>query len=190
MSYSRFFFAILALTLALFLAGCSGRPVDQIDRTEKAKAAAAAEAALEFAPNDWKEGEDDWAVASRALEQEKWGEASTALLKAKAHYDKARDIAQGLRAAAVKEINGTSETARIRLDALKKDLETGAKKIPAAKLKTFQEAMKVAEDKLASAPTKMSEGHYQDAKLAAGQSLREIWDIQKEVDQALGKKSK
>ena len=188
MKSSRFIFALAAVTFAFFLFGCSGKPLDQIDMTEKARQAAVDEAALEFAPQDWQEAETDWATARRYIEQEKWGEATTALMKAKAHYAKARDIAAGLREQTIKEINGTQETARQRCDTLKKALDANAKKIPAAKLKDLQEACKTAEENIAKVATQMSDKKYQDAKYLSGTTLRAVWESQTELDKILGKK--
>jgi hypothetical protein len=190
MKNSRFILILVALSLALLFLGCSGKPTEQIERAEKTRAAALAASAAEFAAQDWKDAEDDWAVAQRALENEKWGDAATALMKASAHYNKAAQIAQGLKDQTLKEISGTQETAKLRIETLRKDLEANAKKVPAAKMKSIQEGIKAVQEKLASATSQVEKGQFQDAKLQAGTALREIWEAQKDLDQALGKKGK
>ena len=188
MKFSRLIYISLALSIAFFVLACSGRPVEYIEKTENAMQQAKAEHAEEFAPEDWKTGEDDWRAAQGQLEKEKWGEATTSLLKAKAHFEKARDIAKGKRAAAIQEIENTKKTAEMRCKALKDALETEGKKLSAAKRKEFEDACKTAEEKIVKVGTQLENGQYNDAKYLAGSTLREVWEAQKELDTALGKK--
>ena len=188
MKYSRFFYLLIVLTLAFLVFACSGKPVEQIQMTEKAMQQAKDEHAEEFAPEDWKVGETAWNDAQSKIEKEKWGEATTALLKAKTRFEKARDVAKGKRAAAIQEIEGTKTTAEKRCKALKESLEASGKKLSAAKRKEFEEACKSAEEKIAKVATQLQNGQYNDAKYLAGSTLREVWEAQKELDSLTGKK--
>ncbi len=188
MKFSRFCYFCLILTLVFFAFACAGKPVDSIEKTQAAMDQAKAEHAEEFAPTEWKTGEEDWRAAQSLLDKEKWGEASTALLKAKGHFEKAREQAKGKRAAAIQEIEGTKGTAEKRCKALKDTLEAEGKKLPAAKRKEFEEACKTAEEKIAKVGTQLQNGQYSDAKFLAGSTLREVWEAQKELEGLIGKK--
>ncbi len=188
MKFSRLIYIFLGLSIAFFLFACSGKPVEYIQKTENAMQQAKAEHAEEFAPEDWKTGEDDWRTAQSQLDKEKWGDATTSLLKAKSHFEKARDIAKGKRAAAIQEIQNTKITAEQRCKAFKDALQANSKKLPAAKRQEFEDACKVAEEKIAKVGTQLENGQYNDAKYLAQSTLREVWEAQKELDTALGKK--
>ncbi len=189
MKCSRLFYLLVVLSLALLVLGCSARPVDQIQRAEKAMEQAKAEHAEEFAAEDWKAGDDAWRSAQAKLEQEKYGEATTLLLKAQTRFEKARGIAKGKREDAIKEIKNTQKTAELRCKALKDDLEKVGKKLPAAKRKEFEDACKTAEDKISKVTVQLDAGQYSDAKMTAGTTLREIWEAQKELEKVTGKKT-
>jgi len=189
MKCSRLFFLATLLSLALLFVACSAKPVDQIQRAEKARVAAQAEKAEEFAPEDWKAGDDAWRSANTKIEQEKYGEATTLLLKAQTRFEKARDIAKGKREDTIKEITNNRTTAELRCKTLKSELEKAAKKLPAAKRKEFEEACKNAEEKIAKVQAQLDSHQYSDAKMTAGTALREIWEVQKELEKATGKKT-
>ncbi len=189
MKCSRLFFLLTLLSLALILFGCSAKPVDQIQRAEKARAQAQTEHAEEFAPEDWKAGDDAWRSANTLIEQAKYGQATTLLLKAQTRFEKARDIAKGKREETIKEIKNTRQIGETRCKALKDDLEKAGKKLSPAKRKDFEDFCKSAEEKLAKVQVQLDGGQYSDANMTARTTLREIWDTQKELDKALGKKT-
>ncbi len=189
MKCSRLFFLLIVLALALFIVGCSTKPVDQIQSAEKAMAQAKAEHAEEFAPEDWKAGEDAWRTANARVDAGKYGEATTLLLKAQTRFQKARDIAKGKREDTIKEIKNNKTTAELRCKALKADLEKAGKKLPAAKRQEFEDACKAAEEKIAKVQVQLDGGQYSDAKMTVGTTLREIWEAQKELEKATGKKT-
>ena len=188
MKFSRLIYLCLVLSLAFFVFACSGKPVEYIERTEKAMQQAKEEHAEDFAAEDWKAGEESMRAAQGLLEKEKWGEATTALLRAKSRFEKARDVAKGHRAAAIQEIEGTKKTAEMRCKALKDALDASGKKLAAAKRKEFEEACKSADETIAKVGTQLQNGQYGDAKLLAGSTLREVWEVQKELDGLVGKK--
>ena len=189
MKCSRLFFLFLVLSLALLIFGCSSKPVEQIAKAEKSMELAKAEHAEEFAPEDWKAAEDAWRSAQARVSNQQYGEATTLLLKASTRFDKARTIAKGKREEAIKEIKNTQKTAEMRCKALKDDLEKNGKKLPAATRKEMEEACKSAEEKIAKVNTQLENGQYGDAKLLAGTTLREVWEAQKDLEKALGKKT-
>ncbi len=188
MKCSRFIYLLIVMTLAFVIFACSGKPVEQIQLTEKAMQQAKDEHAEEFAPEDWKAADTAWRDAQTKIEQQKWGDSTTLLLKAKTRFEKARDLAKGKRAAAIQEIEGTKVTAEKRCKALKDALEAGGKKLSAAKRKEFEEACKSAEEKIANVATKLQNGQYNDARYLAQSTLREVWEAQKELDGLTGKK--
>jgi len=189
MKCSRLFFLFLVLSLAFLIFACAGKPVEQIQKTEKAMEQAKAEHAEEFAPEDWKAGEDAWRSASAQLDAQKYGDAATTLLKAQTRFTKARDIAKGKREEAIKEIKNTQKTAEMRCKALHDDLDKSGKKLTAAKRKEFEDACKAADEKIAKVNTQLQNGQYNDAKYLAGSTLREVWEAQKELEKAIGKKT-
>ncbi len=189
MKCSRLIYLLIAVTLAFVVFACSGKPVEQIQMTEKAMQQAKDEHAEDFASEEWKAGEAAWTDAQARIDKEKWGEATTLLLKAKTRFEKARDVAKGRRAAAIQEIEGTKMTAEKRCKALKETLDASGKKLSAAKRKEFEEACKTAEEKIAKVGTQLQNGQYNDAKFLAGSTLREVWEAQKELDGLIGKKS-
>ena len=188
MKFSRLIYLCLVLSLAFFVFACSGKPVEYIEKTEKAMQQAKEEHAEDFAAEEWKTGEEDMRTAQGLLEKEKWGEATTALLKAKAHFEKARDVAKSHRAAAIQEIENTKKAAELRCNTLKEALAANSKKLAAAKRTEFEDACKSAEEKIAKVGTQLQNGQYGDAKLLAGTTLREVWEVQKELDALVGKK--
>jgi hypothetical protein len=189
MKCSRLFFLFLVLSLAFLIFACSPKPVDQIQKTEKAMEQAKAEHAEEFAPDEWKAGEDAWRAANAQIDQQKYGDVTATLLKAKTRFEKARDIAKGKRDEAIKEIKNTQKTAEMRCKALHDDLDKSGKKLSAAKRKEFEEACKAADEKIAKVTTQLENGQYNDAKYLAGSTLREVWEAQKELEKAIGKKT-
>jgi hypothetical protein len=188
MKFTRYYYLCLVLVLASFAFACSGKPVEMIEKTQAVMEQAKAEHADEFASDEWKSGEDAWKKAQGLMEKEKWGESNAPLLNAKGHFEKAREQAKGKRAAAIQEIEGTKVTAEKRCQALKDSLNAEGKKLPAAKQKEFGEICKASEEKIAKAAEQLKNGQYNDAKLLAGTTLREIWEAQKELESLTGKK--
>jgi hypothetical protein len=188
MKCSRLLYIIIAFNVGLFVLGCSGRPVEQIDRTEKARQQAKDEHADQFAPDEWKIAETAWSEAQAKLEQQKWGEASNQLLRAASNYVKARDIAQGQRQAAIQEIENTRKTIEIRTKALKDEIAANAKKLNPARTKSLEELLKGIDEKAAKIGSQLQQGLYSDAKYLAGTTLREVWDTRKEFEGYIGKK--
>ena len=188
MKFSRLIYLCLVLSFAFFIFACSGKPVEYIEKTEKAMQQAKTEHAEEFASDDWKTGEEDMRTAQGLIEKEKWGDATKALLKAKAHFEKARDVAKGKRAVAIREIGDTQKVAESRCKVLKEALAANSKKLSAAKRKEYEDACKAADEKIAKVSTQLQNGQYGDAKLLAGSTLREVWEAQKELDGMIGKK--
>ncbi len=188
MKYSRLFYLLIILSLAFVVFGCSAKPVDAIQRAEKAMQQAKAEHAEEFAPEDWKAGDDAWRTAQSNLDKEKWGDAGPLLLKAKTRFEKARDIAKGKREEAIRDIKNTQKLAEMRCKVLKDDLDKNSKKLSAAKRKEMEETCKTAEEKIAKVNVQLENGQYSDAKYLAGSTLREVWEAQKDMDKVLGKK--
>jgi len=190
MKYSRPTNCLLLLFLALFVLGCSGRPVEQIEKTERAMQQAKTEHAEEFATTEWKDGEKAWQDAQGFLDKEKWGDANIALLKAKTRFEKARDIAKGKRQDAIKEIQNLQKTIELRCQTLKANLEKNAAKLAKKRRDELEASCKEIEDKAATVKTKLEREEYYDSKFLAQQTLRQVWETEKDLESALGGRRK
>ncbi len=189
MRYFRLLFLLIPV-LVLCTYGCSGKPTEQIERTEKAQLAAKAEYADQFAPDDWRAAEQSFGEAQGYIAKEKWGDATRVLLKAKTRYEKARDLAHNKKDAKITEIKNNQTTLEKRAKALKDALDAGGAKVPAAKKQTILEVCKDAEEKLAKITTQLENGQFQDADYLAKSTLRLVWEAQQELDSSVkGKKS-
>lgn len=173
--------------LTFLFYGCASKPQDMIDKTEHAMQDAKAAHADFFAPDDWKAAEQASGQAQTLLEQKKWGEANTALLKALNRYGKARELAQGKKEAFVKEVQGYQTVTEKRLKELKDKIAAGAK-LSAASKKTLDEECKTVEENNAKVTTQIGQGQFSDAKLLAQQTMRKVWEVQEEYFPSKGAK--
>jgi hypothetical protein len=185
MKFSSLLF-ILILLLTFSMIGCSAKPTDLIDQTEKTMQQAKAEYAEQFAPEDWRAAEQAYGEAQARLEKEKWGEASTLLLKAKTRYAKARDLAKGKREAAILEIKNIQKTAELRCKTLREEIDANAKKLTAPRKKGLEEICKEIDEKIAKVTTQLDNGQYSDAKFLAQTTMRQVWEAQKELEGYVG----
>jgi hypothetical protein len=176
------------LLLTLILYGCSARPVEQIEQTEKTMEQAKAEFAEQFAPEDWRAAEEAWKEADAALQKESYGPATTLLLKAKTRYAKARDLAKNKRADAIREIKNFQKTAEIRFGELKTAIDANAKKLTPARRKTLDDTCKEIEEKIARVTTQLENGQYSEAKYLAQTTMRQVWETQQELEGYVGGK--
>jgi hypothetical protein len=190
MKNSYRFFMLFVVSLAAIAYGCSARPAEQIAKTEKAMQQAQAEHADFFAPEDWKAAEQAWKDAQAKLDQQKYGDANLILLKAKTRYEKARDLAKGKRASAIKEIVDLQNTIDLRCKGLKSGIDTKGKKLTARQKRSLEETCKSVEEKLVKIKTQLDQAQYQDAKFLAQTTLREVYEGEKELDGYLGGKKK
>jgi hypothetical protein len=170
-------FAVILLIPFLFY-GCASKPVEMIDKTEKAMEEAKAAHADFFAPEDWKAAEAASAQAQGLLEQEKWSDANTALLKAMSRYAKAEEISKDKKEAFLREVQGIQSSAEKRLKDLKD--KAASAKFPAAKQKELDEECKAIDENFQKVSKQLADGLYSDAKLNAGQTARRIWDVTQE----------
>jgi hypothetical protein len=174
------------LSLAFVVYGCASKPVEMIDKTEKAMQEAKAEHAEFFASDDWKAAEQAWDQASKLLDQEKWGDASTALLRASSRYAKARDLAKDKRGAFLKEVQDLQKTIDIRYKELKDKVAAGSAKLSATNRKAIEESCKEIEENTAKIPTQLDQGQFNDAKYLAGTTLRKVWEVGQDLNGYLG----
>lgn len=176
MKYSHVLVSLGILTLAVFAAGCASKPTEMIEQTELARQQAQAEHAEQFALNDWNEAEKAWDQAAQKLEAESYGEAYTLLLKAKTRYNKAKELAAGQRAQAIKDIEGLQNTAKVRCDKLKESI--AAKRLSSSKKKEMEEEVTQIEQQIAQISDQVEKGQYNDAKFLASKTLRRIWEAE------------
>jgi hypothetical protein len=166
------------LMVAFLFYGCASKPVEMIDKTQKAMDHAKAAHADFFAPEDWKAAETASAQAQTLLEQEKWSEANTALLRAMNRYSKAEELATGKKEAFLREVQGYQTVTEKRLKELQD--KVAAAKLPAAKQKEVDaECQSIAENS-AKVTKQLADGQFSDAKLLAQQMMRKVWDVKEE----------
>jgi hypothetical protein len=179
MKYSRSFLFVMMIILVFFLSACSGRPTDSIQRTEQAKAEAAAEHAELFAADYWSAAEKAMQEANVKLDAKSYGEASNLLLKAKTNYNKARELAKSKREALIKSVNGTLVTIGKRM---KSDLldDPAAARLPAARKKEFDDRVKQIENGVATIEDHLKNHRYTEAETLAGRTMREVFEVQQE----------
>jgi hypothetical protein len=168
----------LFLLLPLLFSGCASKPVEMIDKTQTAMDHAKAAHADFFAPEDWKAAETASAQAQTLLDQEKWSEANTALLKAMSRYGKAEEISKDKKEAFLRDVQGIQSSAEKRLKDLKDKAATA--KFTAAKQKEINEECKAIEENFTKVPKQLADGLFSDAKLNAQQTARRIWDVTQE----------
>jgi len=163
----------VVLTLSLWFIGCSGRPVEQEQRTKSAMEQAKAEYASEFAPEDWQAAEQAFADANAALEKGSWGPAQTTLLKAESRYRKARDTAKAKREDLIRGVTGDRKAAEMRFAKLKENM--GKTKLSKSQKEDLDEACREIETNLGKLDTQLQKGDFSQAKYNAGSTLRLVW---------------
>jgi hypothetical protein len=173
---------------SLCLSACSGRPEQQIARTDQAMQQAKDEYSQEFAPEEWRTAEDAYNAAQKMLDQKKWREANMLLLKSMTGFQQARNLAKGKREEMIRDIQNSQKTVELRCKALREAYQANLKRIPAAKRKEFEETCNAFEEKLSTISKQLDGGRYQDAKFLAGKTLREVWETRQEMEKLTGKK--
>ena len=179
MKHARVFQLAMMLSLVVFFSACSGRPTDSIQRTEQAKAAAAAERADLFAQEYWSTAEKAMQEANVKLDEKDYGEAGNLLLRARTNYNKAKELAQSKREDLIKRINGTLVTIekRTKLDLI--DAPAVAK-LPPARKKELDAKIQEIKNNSALVSEHLKNGKYIEAELLAGNTQREVFDVQQE----------
>jgi outer membrane protein assembly factor BamD (BamD/ComL family) len=176
----------LVLTLSLWFIGCSGRPVEQEQRTKTAMEQAKAEYASEFAAEDWKAAEQAYADANTSLEKGSWGPAQTQLMKAESRYKKARDTAKAKKDDLIREVSSNRKAAELRYEKLKEKI--GKTKLAPAKKQDLDEACKEIEGNLAKIDSQLKTADFNQAKYNAGNTLRLVWEAEKTLEGTAAKK--
>ncbi len=178
MKYSRLVILPVLLMMLCYY-GCSSKPTEQLERTEKAMQQAKAEFADQFATEDWSNAQKAYTEAQANVEKGKYGDANILLLKAKTRFEKARDLAKGKKEETIREIKGTQKTAQMRCEELRKAVAD--KKLTGAKKQEFEDICKEVEEKLARVTSQLDNGQFQDAKYLAGTTLRQVWEAQQDL---------
>lgn len=171
-------FHLLFLPLLVFvISGCSPRPTAQIERAQKAMDQAKAEHAETFAGEEWSTANAAWQEAQERLDAKKFTEAIPKLLKAQQGFQKARDIAEGRREAAITQIKGDQKASELRCKMLKDNL-AAAKKLRADRKKELESACAGVEEKIAKITTLLDQANYNEAKNLASSTLREVYEAE------------
>jgi len=175
----------LGLLLALFMFGCAARPEEQIKLAQKAMEQAQEQQAAEFAPNEWGTAMQSWKDADNLLNNQKYGEATSMLLRAKTRFEKARDVAKGKRDVVIKETQNIQKTIEIRYKGVK-DSMAKAKLSPKAKA-SVEDSCKEIDQAIEKANAQFSQKEYNQANYTAKTVLRQVYEVEKEIEGA-GKK--
>jgi hypothetical protein len=175
------FYPVWILSFALLMCSCATEPVEMINKTNKAMENAKSVHAELFASDDWKAAERASAQARTLLDQKKWGEANTALLRAMNRYNKAHELAEGSREAFIKEVRNQQKTIEIRFKELREKVAANAGKLSAANKKAMDAACKEIEQNVVKIGSLLESGQFNDAKFLAGTTLRNIWEHGQEL---------
>ncbi len=178
MRHTHVFVILMVLPLVICLAACSGRPTAIIQATEQARQDAANAHAEQFAVEYWSQGEKAYQDASALLEAQKWGEAQTALLKARSNYAKARDMAKQNGQIVIDGIKTDQVRVTKKLEELKSD--PGVSKLSAARRKEFDAAVKQFGDDLAKAGDQLKNAQFTEAQTQFKRTERSIWETQQD----------
>jgi uncharacterized phage infection (PIP) family protein YhgE len=187
LKYLQRLYPLWILSLAFLICACATKPVEMIDKAEKAMQEAKAEHADFFAPDDWKAAEQAYAQASTLLDQQKWTEANTALLRAMSRYNEARSLAKDKKEVFVKAVQNNQTAIDKRYKGLKDKI--AAAKLSATQKKTFEEACQQIDATIARIPMQLDQGQFSDADTLARQTLRKIWEVEQDLPAKAGKKS-
>jgi hypothetical protein len=167
------------LSLSFWIYGCASKPVEMIDKTEKAMQEAKAEHADFFAKDDWTAAEQAYGQANGLLQQEKWAEANTALLKALSRYSKAKTVAHDGRETWLRSFQIDRERMDKRYKTLKESL--GTVKLTAVQKKTFEDDCKEIDDNIAKVQPQFDQGQFTEAQNTVQRMDRRIWEVIQEL---------
>ena len=186
MTTSRRFPLLLSLVFALLSFGCASRPETEINSATKSKQMAEEQRASEFAPTELQAAKETWDQAQAALQKEDYSQAQTLLQKARSRYDKAHEVAKAKRDRILKDAKGLMDATDARYKILKDKFEADKEKIPAATKKEIEDAFVEIDKGVADAKAKLDKGDYNDARTAANNTMRLVYD----AEQALQGKKK
>ncbi len=171
---------LLAIGLVLLLCFCAcGQPTEQIQLAQKAMDQAKEQRAEEFAAKEWNDAMQAWNQAQAALAKNSYSESSTALLRAKSRFEKARDIAKGRREDLLKQVTGLQKTIEIRYTAMKNTVQ--AAKLSAAKKKEFEESCKEIDQAIEKMKSQVNAGDLTPAKFTGDTTLRNVYETEKSL---------
>ncbi len=169
---------LLALGLVLLLCFCAcGQPTEQIQQAQKAMDQAKEQHAEEFAAKEWNDAMQAWNQAQAALAKNSYSESSTALLRAKSRFEKARDIAKGRREDLLKQVTNLQKTIDLRYTAMKNNVQSA--KLSAAKKKEFEESCKEIDQAIEKLKSQLGSGDLTPAKFTGDTTLRNIYECEK-----------
>ncbi len=171
---------VVCLTLALAMFGCSGRPEEQIQLTQKAMDQAQEQQAAEFAPNEWGMGLQAWKDADAHLAKSQWGEATTSLLKAKSQFQQARDIAKGKRDTVIQQIQGNQKVIELRYKGVKDNLEK-AKLSPKTKAEV-QDSCKEIDQGIEKLNAQFNQKELNQALFTSQTVMRQVYEAEKQIE--------
>jgi len=174
--------------LTLLVCACASRPDEQLNLAQKAMEQAKAERASELAEADWEAAKQAWNQAQGLLEKQSYGEASTLLLRSKARFEKARNIAKAKRDELLKLIQGQQKAIELRYKNLKADMDANAAKLSTPRKKSLEDSCKDIDKGIEKAQAEVEQGEYTGAKTTAQTTIRKVYEAEKELQGYLSKK--
>jgi uncharacterized protein YdaT len=115
--------AICAVFASLIFAGCSSKPVDELDMAGVAMNNARAVEASTYAPKDWDRAQAQWQEANALIHMGRYSEARNVLISAIASYNDAQASAKEAIENLQIEIKAQQSTADMELKKIEKGCE-------------------------------------------------------------------
>src|SRR5437867_2584104 len=189
MKHARMPSTLLGFSL-FFLGACSSKPDEQMSLAQKAMEQAKEQHAAEFASSEWKSAEQAWDQAKQLYAKERYGEAGSALLTAKSRFEKARTVAKSKRDAVLRDVENMRKTIDLRYQSLKSNLSAAAPRLPSDRKKSLEEAGKEIDKSIDKLKGDLEQGDYTAARTTAQVTMRQVYDAEKELEQAASGKKK
>jgi hypothetical protein len=174
------------LSLAALLSGCGSKPELELSQTEEARAEALEQRAQEFAPVDWERADQLFQEAKGLIEKQSYGQARSALLRAKDRFRKTRDIAKGKRDDILRETQGIQKTIDLRYAALKTSIEQNSQKLSAANRKSLEASCTEIDQGIDKLKAELDQGEYVSAKNSAQVTVRKVYEAEVQLQKYLG----
>ena len=174
----------LILLGTMCFAGCASRPDEQIQLAEAAKKEAMEQRAPNLAPGDWQKAEEAWTEAQELLLAEQFASASTALLRAKSRFEKARDIAKSKRDVILRDARNMEKTVGVRYGRFKEEME--GSRLSSKEKKSLEELCLEIEKGIEQFKAFFDEGDYTAARDGTNSTMRMVVEAEKTLNKYTG----
>ncbi len=166
--------ALLAVFLIAVLPGCASRPDEQINAAQAAMDEARGERAEIFAPADWTDAVTVWKEGQDLLEQEKFGEAASKFIRAKARFEKTRNIARSKREELAREVREQQGVINARYGLIQAELPN----VSGADRRSLEEACRDIDQEMAGLNESIDKENFLEAQDKAQTVLRKVYEAQ------------